>query len=243
MYRTLFVLPAMLIFALSACSSPSENSPSDPVGEVPGDQTFEVSAGTSIYSDRTGATFMLAFDLEAPAEDVRVSILGPDVWNDGETARRVFSSLEAGKTATWFNVIRNNEGERMDAVTGTYIVQASIEGETYRREVTINADNTLDKPIISEPELSPSTVSLSWNKVEQAASYLVTIDTADEGDFEKIYRYTQDTELEFDGVNLESGQSYKVGLTAITADFTSEQPEVPQGSFNASYTSYGFTAP
>ena len=138
--RIILILAALLLSACSTSTPPAEKPNADPV------KLLRAAGGTSAYSDRAGVAIMLEFNLDAPEEDVRVSVLGPGGWNKGQASRRLYSSIDAGRFATWFNIARDNNGELMDVVDGTYLVQTVINGVTVREEVLVDADTRLSTP-------------------------------------------------------------------------------------------------
>lgn len=221
---------------LEELSAPTEEAP------------LGVAAGTLNYSYRLGASFMFVFNLDAapPPEGFEVQIFGPRGWNGGDPARRTFRYNEAGRHATWVNIFRDNDGNSMEAVSGPYIVQADIDGETRRAEVELDTSALLPKPtdlIISEE--SPSSVSASWTAVSGAASYLVELFETDTGSLdENVTLYTTTPEVTLDELNLTVGGEYRLGVTAMPVDFTAGATKtLPQGQFNTSFVSQRFTVP
>ena len=210
----------------------------------PGASAFEVAGGTSRFGERTATSFMLMFDLEQAETDVRVSILGPRGWNSGATARRVFTKLEHGRSTSWINVYKDNEGEYMDVVAGDYVVQTSFGGETYRNTVTIDAGKTLELPAIGDVDVGLTTVDATWVGVKGAASYQVKVSGVSDADITDVAFHTREPVASFKDLALVSGETYRLRVTAMTADFSvGNQAKIPSGQFNTSYASATFTAP
>ena len=219
--------------------------PEVPTGTPAEEATLGAAAGTLNYSDRVGSSFMFVFNLDAPppAEGFEVSIFGPRGWNGGDPARRVYRYGEAGRHATWVNVFRDNDGNNMEAVSGPYIVQADINGEAQRVEVTVDTSKLLPKPTLALLGQNASSVSVSWEAVPGAASYLVELFETDTGTLsENVYLYTTDLSATLEGLNLTVGGEYRVGVTALSVDFTENASKnLPQGPFNTSFSSQRFT--
>ena len=134
----------------------------------------------------------------------------------------------------------------MDAVSGEYIVQTVLNGETYRRAVNIEAQNTLEKPVnLAATTENATSVNVTWNEIPSAASYLVRLTPV--GDVEvsgDTFVYTLDNEVTLNGLTLDADAEYKVDVTALTADFTEgSKKAMPAGAFNTAYASTAFTAP
>lgn len=233
------IIVSIFLALLTACSS--GGSPKLTT------ETFDDQGGTSSYSDRSGAAFMFVFDLdEAPAEDVQVSVLGPNGWNDGAAARRVFQSLEAGRTATWVNIFRDTQGNLMDIVSGEYVVQTVLSGKTYRRIVNIETQNTLGKSAnVAAIIESATSVNVTWNEVSSASSYLVRLTPVGDAEISgDTFVYTRDNAATLDGLTLDAGAEYKVGVTALTAGFAEgSKRAMPAGAFNTAYASTTLTTP
>jgi hypothetical protein len=229
-----FTMGLLLVFAVGC----GVNSP-------PGTQegAFEVAAGTLNYNDNTGASFMFVFNLdEVPSEGLEVAISGPESWNGGEEIRRIYSYEAAGRKATWLNVFRGSSGDILDVVSGDYSVSTSIEGETHTVEVVIEKSDQLAKPqgLVAAPEGS-STVSVSWEAVPGADSYLVELFAT--ATTEDAFVYVAGPSANLTGLALTQGEEYRVGVTALTADFSPGAARaLPAGAFNTSFASVRFTA-
>jgi hypothetical protein len=204
---------------------------------------FEVAAGTLNYSDNAGASFMFVFNLdEVPSEGLEVAISGPDSWNGGEEIRRIYSYETAGRKATWLNVFQGSSGEILDVVSGEYSVSASIEGVIHAEEVVIEKSDQLAKPqgLVAAPEGS-STVSVTWEAVAGAESYLVELFAT--ATTEGAFVYVDGPSANLTGLALTQGEEYRVGVTALTADFSPGAARaLPGGAFNTSFASVRFTA-
>ena len=238
--RAIFI--AFTLAALAACSSTSVENPT---GTPSGKEPLSAAVGTLNYSDRVGASFMFVFNLDTapPTEGFRVEVFGPRGWNGGDPARRIFRYGEAGRYATWVNIFRDNDGNSMEAVSGPYIVQAEINGETRRAEVELDTSELLPKPTdLTILEESPSSVSASWTAVPGAASYLVELFETETGSLDKsVTLYTTTPEATLDELNLTVGGEYRLGVTALPSNFTDGAAKnLPQGQFNTSFSSQRF---
>lgn len=88
-------------------------------------------------------------------------------------------------------------------------------------------------------DLSAGAVSLSWGAVEGAESYLVEL--FETSDTDGAFVYTVNTEATLSDLQLQAGQSYRIGVTALTADFTGGSSKaLPDGAFNTSFASVRF---
>ena len=236
------ILLTTCLLALSGCGSTSGGTSK---GAPTGKETLNAAIGTLNYSERGGVSLMFVFEFDTapPAEGFEVQVFGPRGWNGGDPARRTFRHNEAGRHATWVNIFRDNDGNSMEAVSGPYIVQADIDGETRRAEVELDTSALLPKPtdlIISEE--SPSSVSASWTAVPGAASYLVELFETDTGSLdENVTLYTTTPEATLDELNLTVGGEYRLGVTVLPVDFTAGAAKtLPQGQFNTSFLSQRF---
>ncbi len=236
------ILIAFALVTLAGCGSTSDETPkSTPVGE----KSLNAAIGTLNYSNRVGTSFMLVFNLDAapPIEGFEVQIFGPRGWNGGDPARRTFRYNEAGRHATWVNIFRDNDGNSMEAVSGPYIIQAEIDGEPRRAEVDLDASKLLPKPTnFTVTKGSMSTVTASWGAVPGAESYLVELFETETGNLdEPVTLYTTTLEATLEGLNLEVGGEYRLGVSALPVDFTDRAAKtLPQGQFNTSFTSQRF---
>ncbi len=188
---------------------------------------------------------MFAFNLDTapPPEGFEVKIFGPRGWNGGDPASRTYLYKDAGRRATWVSIFRDNDGNRMEAVSGPYIIQADIDGEMRRVEVDLDTSERLPKPTdFAVLEGSTSTVSASWSAVPGATSYLVELFETETGTLEEdVTLYTSAPEVTLSGLNLTVGGEYRLGVTALPTDFTEGATRtLPQGQFNTSFVSQRF---
>ena len=179
-----------------------------------------------------------------PPEGLEVQIFGPRGWNGGDPAGRTYLFKEAGRHSTWVNVFLDNDGNRMEAVSGPYSIQANINGEARRAEVDLDISELLPKPTdLTISEGSASRISASWTAVPGAVSYLVELFETETGNLdENISIYTTISEVTLNGLNLTVGGEYRLGVTALPSDFTDGAARtMPKGQFNTSFTSQRFT--
>lgn len=244
MKRVMYILGLLLLsLFLAACGGASELKQSE--SDAPENKVFDAVAGIGSYSDRAGASFMVMFNSSEDVGEVRVSVLGPSGWNDGAAARWVVKNINKGRKTAWFTVFRNRDGELMDAVKGSYILQADILGETYRKEVTIDPRERMAQPEEVRVSAESSVVNASWDAPAGAVSYFVTLRRVDgSAEPNKTLLYTRDTSVVFGDLSLVPGEEYKIGVTAFPVDFTDrETASFPSGSFNTSFKNTLFTAP
>ena len=231
-----------LLSVISGCGS--NTIPEVPKDTPAGEATLSAAAGTLSYSDRIGASFMFVFNLDAPppAEGFELSVFGPRGWNGGDPVRRVYRYTEAGRHATWVNIFRDSDGNSMEAVSGLYIVQVNIGGKAQRTEVEIDTSDLLPKPTLTTLEQTASSVSVSWEAVPGAASYLVELFETETGSLsEDVYLYKTALSATLEGLDLTVGGEYRVGVTALSVDFTENAAKnLPQGPFNTSFSSQRF---
>ena len=237
--RPLNFLFLTIILMLAGCGGTSDGTSK---GTPTGDEPLKATIGTLNYSNRTGTSFMFIFNLDAapPPEGFEVQIFGPRGWNGGDPARRTYLYKEAGRHATWVNIFLDNDGNRMEAVSGPYIVQTTIDGESRRIEIELDTSEVLPKPTdLTITEGSASSVAASWSVVPGATSYLVELFETETGSLDgNITLYTSKPEVTLDGLNLTVGGEYRLGITALPADFTDGAVRtLPQGQFNTSFTS------
>ena len=109
------VMWLLLVSFLASCGGKSAETPEDTQPSI-----FAAKAGTLNYSSRIGASFMFEFNLEdVPSSDIEVQMYGPGGWNSGEASRRIYKYDASGRKATWLSVYQDNDGDAMEAVSGT----------------------------------------------------------------------------------------------------------------------------
>lgn len=185
---------------------------------------------------------MFVFNLDmVSTEGIEVSIDGPESWNAGEEISRVYRYETAGRKATWLNVFQGNDGQILNVVSGAYDVSAVISDVTHTEKVMIEASDQLSRPLgLTVVAEGTTTVGVSWEPVSGAQSYLVELfpKVTTEGSF----AYTAATSAELTGLALIPGEEYRVGVTALTADFSPNAGRsLPNGMFNTSFASKHFT--
>ena len=234
----------LVVVLLAGCGGTSSEAPNNlPTGTLP----LSAAVGTLNYSDRIGTSFMFDFNLETapPPEGFEVQIFGPRGWNSGDSAGRTYLYKEAGRYATWISIFEDNDGNRMEAISGPYVIQANIDGQTQRVEVELDTSELLPEPTdLTLLKGSASTVSASWSAVPGAASYLVELFETETGSLdESITLYTSTPKAIISELNLTVGGEYRLGVTALPVNFTEgATKDLPQGQFNTSFASQRFTA-
>ena len=235
MVRKSFLVLIVMAF-LVGCGGGNAEKP-----ESADPSVFAVKAGTLNYGDRLGVSFMFEFNLEnVPSSDTEVKIYGPSGWNGGEASRRIYKYSASGRKATWLSVFKDNNGDPMEAVSGTYVLQAQIDSKTYRKEIAVDTSSVLAKPLdIKVTGSSATEINLSWGAVAGAESYLVEL--FETSDTNGAFAYTTSNEAKLSNLQLEAGRSYRIGVTALTANFTDGSPKaLPEGDFNTSFASIRF---
>ena len=226
----LILTPALL---LAACG----NTPSSP---KPAAATVQIAAGTYNVqgNDVPGTSLLLRVKLSdgtAPTQDVPVTITGPSGWNGDQPLVVMYT---AGEDFDWF--LRT----KVAAVAGAYKASAQLEDKTYSAtSASVDIAKKLDIPAeLAFSEGANQSVTLTWQKVNDAATYLEEVYRVDnEESLSEAYGYTDGLSVNFPESALETNVKYAAIVTAFNAPVGAEDRKLAvfPKQFN---TSFGYSA-
>jgi hypothetical protein len=232
------VFAAAVALLLSACGGGTVSAPEPPA--------FEASVGTANYT--RGATPSTAFGTfvfyvfrlknPAPSGGIDVVVRGPAGWNNGQplTLRNEWLEGRTGGWWTWWSFGTGTSGcdgvQTFDcrAVSGTYTVEATVEGTSYRVAVDVDATKFLPTTTAISGSSTTSSVSVSWPAVSGASAYEVLVREA-----ASLVILARTPSLDTNAtitVELSASTQYVVDVRAFTVNPWTNAPILPGGQLN-----------
>ena len=237
------VFAAAVALLLSACGGGTVSAPEPPA--------FEASVGTANYtrnatpSTAFGTFVFYVFRLKnpAPSEGIDVVVRGPAGWNNGQPLTLPNEWLE-GRTGGWHAFWLFGTGTtgcdgvrtfECRAVSGTYTVEATVEGKLYSVAVDVDATKFLPTTTAISGSSTTSSVSVSWPAVSGASAYQVLVRVAADPALQAGGTTSADTNATITGLVLRASTQYVVDVRAFTVNpWSTNAPTLPGGQVNVS---------
>lgn len=199
-------------------------------------KTFGLRAVGGTKAATGGSAFLFNFRnaTETPltTQKVSIKITGPAGWFSNKTFNASVNYAGA-RIMDWFSV--SSAGVPIPAVTGTYTLALTADGQTYTDTFTVDASQKL--PAVTGVTLGHNgltEVTVNWNPVAGASKYLVElVNTADKSLVDAFY--TSNTSLKFSDLSLNAANSYAVTVSAFSLNPAPSGFETPlKSQFNFS---------
>lgn len=232
------VFVAAVALLVSACGGGTVSAPEPPA--------FEASVGSANYMANAtpttpfGTFVFYAFRLKNPAPrgGIDVVVRGPEGWNNGQplTLRNEWLEGRTGGWWTWWAFGTGTTGcdglttWECRVVSGRYTVEATVDGNSYRVAVDVDAGSFLATPASISGISTTTSVSVEWPNVPGARAYGALVRRA--SDLGTIASQPSlDTSATLTAP-LDAATQYVVDVRAFSVNPWTNAPALPGGQVN-----------